>query len=171
MKLPQWKLESSLPPNKWQLPVEVNVARWPAGYPAIVKVVLTASTALVCTLLCLNTLWNSHTCWDSHRPKVIHSHHRKAMSTKPVVLNNLNKLAVVAFPHKCYFFVVYFPIFHNSLPHVLPPLPILLQQHQLFDISKKYDCFQRASETSRCLETSPALCSSCAGTLLRGSWG
>lgn len=58
-------LESSLPPTKWQLPVEVNMARWPSGYPAIVKVVLTTSTAFVCLLLCLYTLWNSHTDQDS----------------------------------------------------------------------------------------------------------
>lgn len=44
---PQWTLESSLPPYKWRLPVEVNMARWPAGYPAIVKVVSTASATLV----------------------------------------------------------------------------------------------------------------------------
>lgn len=54
----------------------------------------------------------------------------------------------MALPHK-----VYFPTFPNSTWKTLPMVLLLL----LLDISKNHNCFQRASETSRCLETSPVL--------------
>lgn len=167
MKLPQWMLESSLPPNKWQLPVEVNMARWPTGYPAIVKVVLTAFAALVCTLLCLHTLWNSHSDWNSHRLEVIYLCNRKVVFIKPGLLLELEIVVVL-----CHLNVlVFFHIFHNFTQQTLPLVPLLQQQRQHLDISKNYNCFQRASETTRCLETSPVLCSGCAGPPLRGSLG
>lgn len=46
--VPQWMLESSLPVYKWQLPVELYMPQWPPGYPAIVKVLLTAFAAFAC---------------------------------------------------------------------------------------------------------------------------
>lgn len=79
MKLPPMKRwNPHFLPTSDNFLLEVNVARWPAGYPAIVKVVSTASAALVCPLSCLNKLWNSSAIL-AETLKVIHLRHRKVM--------------------------------------------------------------------------------------------
>ena len=133
------------------------------------KVVLTASTALSYPLLCLYALRNSHTDQDSTAHKLfsyamekLQCVHQPVFIHKTIAWKNCSKNAA--------FSKVYLPKLFNftqrAVPPVLPPL-----HTQCLDISKDYNCFRRASETSRCLETSPVLCSGSAGTPLRGSLG
>lgn len=126
---PPWTLESSLPPNKWQLPVEVSMARWPAGYPAIVKVVSTASAALVCTVVSVHIVKQQY-CLRfplplNHRRAPFVVHLWQFLWNSEEWLSLYRKHATAVSSASC--------IFPNSTQQTLPPVPL----QQLLNIPAK----------------------------------